>query len=98
MVLAAQFSESQGHCSGNVAARLIHHLKEFGFATDFKALHAQTGRMPDLESLLAFMGQDKKVKDGELTLILMLGLGEAFIAPNVPRAAIRTFLETQLAK
>jgi 3-dehydroquinate synthase len=97
-VLAAQFSEAQGHCSGDVAVRLTHHLKQFGFATDFKALHAQTGRMPDLESLLAFMEQDKKVKDGEMTLILLRKLGEGFIAPKVPRPAIRAFLEAQLAK
>jgi shikimate kinase/3-dehydroquinate synthase len=97
MVLAAQFSEAQGHCSGDVTVRLIHHLKEFGLATDFKAVHAQTGRMPDLESLLAFMEQDKKVKDGEMTLILLRGLGESFIAPKVPRPAIRAFLAAQLA-
>jgi shikimate kinase/3-dehydroquinate synthase len=98
MVLAAQFSEAQGHCSGDVTERIIHHLKESGLPTDFKAVHAQTGRMPDLESLLAFMEQDKKVKEGEMTLILLRGLGEAFIAPKVPRAAIRGFLAAQLVK
>jgi 3-dehydroquinate synthetase len=43
------------------------------------------------------MEQDKKVKDGEMTLILMRGLGEAFVASGVPRATIRTFLTNQLA-
>ncbi len=54
--------------------------------------------MPDLESLMAFMEQDKKVKGGEMTLILMRGLGEAFVAHGVPRDVIRAFLEAQLAK
>jgi shikimate kinase/3-dehydroquinate synthase len=98
MVLAAQFSEARGHCSADVTMRLAHHLKQFGFATDFKALHAQIGRTPDLDSLLAFMEQDKKVEDGEMTLILLRRLGEAFIAPKVPRPAIRDFLEAQLAE
>jgi 3-dehydroquinate synthetase len=98
MVLAAQFSEAQGLCSDVVPRRLEHHLKRFDFATDFKALNRQLGRIPDLDSLLAFMEQDKKVKDGEMTLILLRRLGEAFIAPKVPRSAIRAFLEAQLAK
>jgi shikimate kinase/3-dehydroquinate synthase len=98
MVLAARFSASQRLCSDDVALRLEHHLKQFDFATDFKALNSQIGRMPDLDSLLAFMEQDKKVKDGEMTLILLQKLGEAFIAPKVPRPAVRAFLEAQLAE
>jgi shikimate kinase/3-dehydroquinate synthase len=98
MVLAAQFSASQGLCAGDVAIRLTRHLTQSGFAADFKALHAQTGRMPDLDSLLAFMEQDKKVKDGEMTLVLLRKIGEAFIAPKIPRPVIRAFLEAQLAK
>ncbi len=98
MVLAAQFSEARGLCDGSVAQRLDRHLKALGFATDFKDLHRQLGRMPDLGSLMAFMEQDKKVKGGEMTLILMRGLGEAFVAHGVPRDAIRAFLEAQLAK
>jgi 3-dehydroquinate synthetase len=98
MVLATRFSASQGLCSDEVALRLEHHLKRFDFATDFKALNRQTGRMPQLDSLLAFMEQDKKLKDGEMTLILLRRIGEAFIAPKVPRPAIRAFLEAQLGK
>ncbi len=97
MVLAAQFSESQGLCDASVATRLKRHLGECGFATDFEALHRQVGRIPGLESLLAYMEQDKKVKDGEMTLILMRGIGEAFVAPKVPRQLIRSFLEAQIS-
>ncbi len=88
MVLAAQFSEARGLCDGSVAQRLDRHLKALGFATDFKDLHRQLGRMADLGSLMTFMEQDKKVKGGEMTLILMRGLGEAFVAHGVPRDAI----------
>jgi 3-dehydroquinate synthase len=98
MVLAAQLSEARGLCAASVAQRLDRHLKALGFATDFRDLHRQLGRMPDLDSLMAFMEQDKKVKGGEMTLILMRGLGEAFVAHGVPRDAIRAFLEAQLAK
>jgi 3-dehydroquinate synthase len=93
MVLAAQFSERQGLCGEGVGSRLKAHLGTFGFATDFPALHRQTGRTPSVAQLLTFMEQDKKVKDGEMTFILLRGLGDAFVAPKVPRHAISAFLE-----
>ncbi len=97
MILAARFSECQGLCGPSVAADLKAHLDRFGFATDFAGLRRQVGKGPDLETLLAFMEQDKKMQDGEMTLILLCGLGEAFVAPKVPRQAIRGFLEKELA-
>jgi len=96
MVLAAQCSEAQGLCGASVAERLKGHLAEFGLPVDFKSLNEQVGHMPGLEELLAFMAQDKKVKDGQMNLILLRGLGEAFIAHDVPRDAIRGFLQAQL--
>ena len=97
MVLAARFSGMQGLCGASVAERIKAHFEALGFAADFAGLYRQVGRMPDLDDLLAYMEQDKKVKDGEMTLILMRGLGEAFVASGVPRATIRTFLTNQLA-
>ena len=40
------------------------------------------GPPPDAATLLKIMGQDKKVRDGQLTLILARGIGEAFITPR----------------
>ncbi|MGO9485079.1 MAG: 3-dehydroquinate synthase [Rhodomicrobium sp.] len=96
MVLAAKFSQAQGLCGPSVAARLKAHLSEFGLAADFKSLQAQVGRLPTLEELLAFMEQDKKVRDGQLTLVLLRGIGQAFVAHDTPRDAIRDFLQAQL--
>ncbi len=98
MVLAAKFSQGQGLCDASVAARLEAHLAEFGLPVDFESLHAQVGRSPGLEELLAFMEQDKKVNDGRMRLVLLRGLGEAFVAQDVPRDAIRDFLEAQLPR
>jgi 3-dehydroquinate synthase len=98
MVLAAQFSEAQRLCGAGVAARLAAHFAEFGLPTDFKSLHAQVGRMPKLDELLAFMEQDKKVRDGQLTLVLLRALGDAYITRDVPRDTIRAFLEAELEK
>ena len=38
------------------------------------------------------MGQDKKVRDGKLTLILVRGIGEAFITRDVASDTVRDFL------
>jgi 3-dehydroquinate synthase len=98
MVLAAQFSETEGLCDASVAARLKGHLIGYGFATDFEALRHQMGRTPSLESQLSFMAQDKKMKDGEMTLVLLRAIGDAFVAAKVPRPAIRGFLKAQLSR
>ncbi|MGA7324496.1 MAG: 3-dehydroquinate synthase [Rhodomicrobium sp.] len=96
MVLAAEFSENLGFCNSTVATRLKAHLESVGFITDLKSLQRKIGRQCQLETLLTFMEQDKKLKNGEMTLILTRGIGDAFVAPNVSRDAIRTFLQAQL--
>jgi 3-dehydroquinate synthase len=96
MVLAAKFSQAQGLCGPSIAQRLKAHLSEFGLPADFKALNEQVGRLPELDELMAFMEQDKKVRDGQLTLVLVRGIGQAFVANDVPRETIRDFLQAQL--
>jgi 3-dehydroquinate synthase len=96
MVLAAKFSQAQGLCGPSVATRLKAHLSGFGLPADFKSLNEQVGRMPALEELLSFMEQDKKVQDGQLTLVLLRGIGQSFVAGGVPRDSIRDFLQAQL--
>jgi 3-dehydroquinate synthase len=46
---------------------------------------------------MALMAQDKKVKRGKLTFILMEAIGRAVIAPNVEPAPVRDFLQQKLA-
>jgi 3-dehydroquinate synthase len=50
------------------------------------------GELPDAEALLAFITQDKKVSRGALTFILTRGIGQAFIARDVPASEILSFL------
>jgi 3-dehydroquinate synthase len=42
------------------------------------------------------MAQDKKVRHGKLTFILARGIGEAFIARDVPAEAVRGFLAGEI--
>ena len=82
MVLAGEFSFKQGFCGSQVASRLKTHLGEYGLPVSFADLRKQAGRGPGLDELMSFMEQDKKVKDGEMTLVLFRGMGDTFVAPQ----------------
>jgi shikimate kinase/3-dehydroquinate synthase len=41
---------------------------------------------------MRLMAQDKKVRHGKLTFILVRDIGEAFIARDVPAEQVRAFL------
>jgi len=43
------------------------------------------------------MAQDKKVKRGRLTFILLEAVGRAVIAPDVEPSRVRDFLESKVA-
>jgi 3-dehydroquinate synthase len=81
------------------AQRLQRHLADVGLPTRLQDIagFAQEG-LADADALLALMTQDKKVKRGQLTFILMEGIGRAVIANHVEPAPVRDFLARQLAR
>ncbi|WP_407157025.1 3-dehydroquinate synthase [Bradyrhizobium sp. STM 3557] len=99
MVLAAQFSAELGMLPEGDVARIIHHLDQVGLPTHLQDIagFAQEG-IGDADSLLALMAQDKKVKRGKLTFILMEAIGRAVIAKDVDPAKVRDFLQGRLAR
>jgi len=98
MVLAAEFSAERGMMPAADARRLAKHLAEVGLPTRLQDIagFAQEG-LADADRLMALMAQDKKVKRGELTFILMQGIGRAVIADKVEPAPVRDFLAKKLA-
>jgi 3-dehydroquinate synthase len=98
MVLAAQFSASLGMMAENDVARVERHLAEVGLPTHLQdvAGFAQEG-LADADALLALMAQDKKVRRGRLTFILLEAVGRAVIARDVEPARVRDFLQAKLA-
>jgi 3-dehydroquinate synthetase len=54
------------------------------------------GGVPDIDSLMALIAQDKKVKRGKLTFILVRGIGQAFIENDVDPAQLRAFLADKI--
>jgi 3-dehydroquinate synthase len=53
--------------------------------------------LADADALMALMAQDKKVKRGRLTFILLESVGRAVISPDVEPALVRDFLKAKLA-
>lgn len=99
MTLAAQFSAKLGMIGEADAARVEHHLIEAGLPTRLQDIagFAQEG-LADADALMALMAQDKKVKRGKLTFILLEAVGRAVIAKDVEPLPVRDFLKEKLAQ
>lgn len=91
--LAFQLSQRLGLCSQEAPSRVRAHLKAMGMRCDLADI---PGDLPGAEALLALMGQDKKVVDGRLRFVLARGIGEAFVAEDVPPAVVLEILREGL--
>lgn len=91
MVLAHRLSVALGLMSADEANRVEAHLKEVGLPT---RLCDVPGELPDAETLLKLIAQDKKVSRGSLTFILSRGIGKSFIAKDVAADKVLAFLKT----
>ncbi len=99
MVLAAELSAQLGMISPADAARVERHLAEVGLPTHLRDIagFAQEG-LADADALMALMAQDKKVRRGRLTFILLEAVGRAVISRDVEPALVRDFLKAKLAE
>jgi 3-dehydroquinate synthetase len=84
MTLAAEFSARLGVLSPKAVALMNRHLADV------------EGGVPDADRLMELMSQDKKVKRGKLTFILLRDIGAAYIASDVDPALVRAFLAEKL--
>ncbi len=92
--LAFELSQRLGLCSQEAPSRVRAHLKAMGMMTDLADIK---GDLPDADTLLRLMGQDKKVVDGRLRFILARDIGAAFVAEDVPPDVVRDLLAQALA-
>lgn len=93
MALAHRFSSRLNLCSMDDALRVEAHLRAVGLPWRMSDI---AGDLPGAERLLDYIAQDKKVSRGELTFILTHGIGQAFIARNVPSSEVLAFLKENL--
>jgi 3-dehydroquinate synthase len=98
MVLAAELSAQLGMIAPSDAARVARHLADVGLPTRLQDIAGFTQEgLADADALMALMAQDKKVKRGRLTFILLAAIGKAVIATDVEPAVARDFLAGKLA-
>jgi len=98
MVLAAEFSASLGMIAEADAERIARHLAAVGLPTHLGEIAGFTQEgLGDDDRLMALMAQDKKVRRGRLTFILLEAVGRAVITRDVEPALVRDFLKQKLA-
>jgi 3-dehydroquinate synthase len=97
MVLAAQLSAQLGLLPQADVGRIERHLAAVGLPTHLQDIAGFTQEgLADADALMALMAQDKKVKRGRLTFILMRAIGDAVIRSDVEPSVVRDFLARQL--
>jgi 3-dehydroquinate synthase len=89
MVLAFEFAARLGIAAADDGARVRRHFAATGLPT--RLADAGLEGIP-ADRLLSHMSKDKKVRDGNITLILPRRIGEAFVMQNAPAAELRAFL------
>jgi 3-dehydroquinate synthase len=89
MRLAFTFSVERGLCPPGDAAKVARHFEAVGLPVKISAI---PGAQPKPDELLRLMAQDKKVEGGKLALVLVRGIGQAFVERDVPVAQLTTFL------
>jgi len=94
MAIAFRFSAARGDCSAADAARAAAHFAAVGLPTRIDEI---PGDKPGIDAMMRLMAQDKKVRQGKLTFILARGIGEAYIAHDVPDAEVRAYLGGEIA-
>jgi 3-dehydroquinate synthase len=94
MRLAFTFSAEFGLCPESDVIRVERHLAAVGLPVSIGEI---PGGTPTPEALLKLMAQDKKVKGGKLALILVRGIGQAFVEHDVKLPRLTEFLTRECA-
>ncbi|MEJ2624539.1 MAG: 3-dehydroquinate synthase [Pseudolabrys sp.] len=92
--LAFEFSARKGLLGEAQAARAAAHLSAVGLPTHVSQV---PGGVPGVDALMDLIAQDKKVKRGKLTFILVRSIGQAFVENDVDAAEVRAFLADKLS-
>ena len=92
--LAFEVSARLGLCSQEDPSRVRAHLRAMGTKVDLADI---SGDLPDAETLIGLMGQDKKVMDGTINYIMVRGIGQAFVTADVDRDVVKTVINDALS-
>ena len=90
--LAFTYSVEQGLCPKEDALRVERHLAKVGLPSKIADI---PGKAPTPGQLLRLMAQDKKVQAGKLALVLVRGIGQAYVERDVETDALTAFLKKE---
>ncbi|MDP6572282.1 MAG: 3-dehydroquinate synthase [Rhodospirillales bacterium] len=93
MVLAFELSARLGLCRPADTERVRRHLSEVGLPV---GLRGPADRSWSADGLLVHMARDKKVLGGKLGLVLVRGIGEAFVTHDVDAQDMAAVLDAAL--
>ena len=94
--IAFDLSVELGFCPAEEAARVRAHFAATGLPTGLDA--PQLGRfLPGPDALIGRMAADKKTRLGALRLVLVRGIGKAFVAEDIDPVNLRDFLGRAVA-
>jgi 3-dehydroquinate synthetase len=94
MALAFEFSARRGLLPKSEAERAVAHLAAVGLPTHVSAI---PGEPLGIDAIMGLMSQDKKVRRGRLTFILVRGIGQAFVERNIDTGEVHAFLAEKLS-
>ncbi len=92
--LAFEVSARLSLCSQEDPSRVRAHLRAMGMKVDLADI---SGDLPDADTLIALMGQDKKVMDGTINYIMVRGIGQAFVTADVDAGVVKMVLGEALS-
>jgi len=93
MVMACDLSVRLGLCPPADAERVRRHLQAAGLPVGLAGINRKDW---SADALIARMTQDKKVRAGTLTFVLVRGIGKAFVTRDVALADVRQVLDEEL--
>lgn len=91
--LAFELSARMNLCSQEDPSRVRAHFKNMNLKTDLSDID---GELPNAETLVEMMKQDKKMRDGRLHFVLAHGIGKAFVTADVDLELVKTVLDDAL--
>ena len=89
IMLAFELSRELGLCEADDSERVAAHLKAVGLPTGIAGVQ---GEAPSAKALIKVMTQDKKVRRTRPVLILVRGIGRAFIEPDMAWDGLEAFI------
>lgn len=92
--MAFEVSSRLGLCSQEAPSRVRAHLRAMGMKTDLADI---PGDLPDAQTLVALMAQDKKMIAGQLNFVMARAIGDAFVTADVNPDVVISVLNEALS-